>query len=59
MGMKLQYQAVVVMNINSLTDLPKTGAAGITMFVVLGLLIAGVGVTVYVKSRGVRNVLRG
>lgn len=50
---------VIVKNINSITQLPLTGAAGITMFVVLGLLIAGVGVTVYVKSRGVRNALRG
>ncbi|MBW3083471.1 isopeptide-forming domain-containing fimbrial protein [Bifidobacterium phasiani] len=51
--------AVRVMNVQSVSQLPKTGAAGITMFVVLGLLIAGVGVTVYVKSRGVRNALRG
>lgn len=51
--------AIGVMNINNITQLPLTGAAGITMFVVLGLLIAGVGVTVYVKSRGVRNALRG
>lgn len=50
---------VTVKNINSITQLPLTGAAGIAMFVVLGLLIAGVGVTVYVKSRGVRNALRG
>ena len=50
---------ITVKNINSITQLPLTGAAGITMFVVLGLLIAGVGVTVYVKSRGVRNALRG
>lgn len=48
-----------VMNVQSVSQLPKTGAAGIAMFVVLGLLIAGVGVTVYVKSRGVRNALRG
>lgn len=47
-----------VMNVQSVAQLPMTGAAGITMFVVLGLLIAGAGVTVYMKSRGVRNAMR-
>ncbi|MBW3083302.1 isopeptide-forming domain-containing fimbrial protein [Bifidobacterium phasiani] len=49
---------VEVLNIRNITQLPLTGAAGITMFIVLGLLIAGAGVTVYMKSRGVRNAMR-
>ncbi|MBW3081857.1 isopeptide-forming domain-containing fimbrial protein [Bifidobacterium phasiani] len=47
-----------VMNAKNVTELPITGAAGITMFVVLGLLIAGAGIAVYMKSRGVRNMMR-
>lgn len=49
---------IKVMNMTSITQLPLTGAAGITLFVVLGLLIAGAGVVVYMKSRGVRNAMR-
>lgn len=49
---------VTVINARNITELPKTGAAGITMFVVLGLLIAGAGVTVYMKSRSVRKAMR-
>ncbi len=50
--------SVKVKNVNKLTQLPLTGAAGITMFIVLGLLIAGAGVTVYMKSRSVRKAMR-
>ncbi|MBW3082131.1 SpaA isopeptide-forming pilin-related protein [Bifidobacterium phasiani] len=53
-----QEDGYKVYNAASLAELPITGAAGITMFVVLGLLIAGAGVTVYMKSRGVRNAMR-
>lgn len=49
---------VEVQNAKSIFELPATGAAGITMFVVLGLLIAGAGVTVYMKSRSVRKAMR-
>lgn len=49
---------VVVQNAKSIFQLPATGAAGITLFAVLGLLIAGVGVMVYMKSRSVRNAMR-
>ena len=49
---------IYVMNVTSITQLPVTGAAGITMFIVLGLLIAGAGVTVYMKSRNVRRMMR-
>ncbi len=49
----------IVINVQNITQLPQTGAAGIALFIVLGLLIAGAGVTVYMKSRSVRNALRG
>ncbi|GAA0640781.1 SpaA isopeptide-forming pilin-related protein [Bifidobacterium pullorum] len=47
-----------VMNVRSITQLPLTGAAGITLFMVLGLLIASAGVTVYMKSRNIRKAMR-
>ncbi|WP_289068449.1 SpaA isopeptide-forming pilin-related protein [uncultured Bifidobacterium sp.] len=47
-----------VKNVKSVTQLPLTGAAGTALFTVLGLLIAGVGVLAYVKSRSVRSALR-
>ena len=50
---------VTVNNVKSITELPLTGAAGTALFTVLGLLIAGVGVTVYMKSRSVERMLRG
>ncbi|WP_337646750.1 SpaH/EbpB family LPXTG-anchored major pilin [Bifidobacterium pullorum] len=50
--------AITVKNVKNITQLPLTGAAGITMFIVLGLLIAGAGVTVYMKSRNVRRMMR-
>lgn len=40
-----------VKNVKSITQLPLTGAAGTTLFTVVALLVAGVGVTVAVKSR--------
>lgn len=49
---------VEVQNAKSIFELPATGAAGITMFAVLGLLIAGAGVTVYAKSRNIRKAMR-
>ena len=50
---------VRVTNVKSITELPLTGAAGTAMFTVLGLLIAGAGALVYMKSRGVKHALRG
>lgn len=47
-----------VLNVTSIAELPLTGAAGTALFTVLGLLIAGVGVLAYVKSRSVRSALR-
>ena len=48
-----------VMNVKSVTQLPMTGAAGTALFTVLGLLIAGAGALVYMKSRNVKHALRG
>ena len=50
---------VTVNNVKSITELPLTGAAGTALFTVLGLLIAGAGVLVYMKSRNVKHALRG
>ena len=49
---------VTVINARNITELPLTGAAGVTMFVVLGLLIAGASALVYAKSRGIRKAMR-
>lgn len=48
-----------VTNVKSVTELPLTGAAGTALFTVLGLLIAGAGALVYMKSRSVKHMLRG
>ena len=50
---------VSVKNVKSITQLPLTGAAGTMLFTVLGLLIAGAGALVYMKSRNVKHALRG
>ena len=50
---------VTVNNVKSITELPLTGAAGTALFTVLGLLIAGAGALVYMKSRSVKHMLRG
>lgn len=50
---------VTVNNVKSITELPLTGAAGTMLFTVLGLLIAGAGALVYMKSRNVKRALRG
>lgn len=48
-----------VTNVRNVTELPLTGAAGTMLFTVLGLLIAGAGALVYMKSRSVKHTLRG
>lgn len=48
-----------VTNVENVTQLPLTGAAGTALFTVLGLLIAGAGALAYVKSRNVKHALRG
>ena len=50
---------VNVYNVKNFTQLPVTGAAGTMLFTVLGLLIAGAGALVYMKSRSVKHMLRG
>ncbi len=47
-----------VLNVRNATELPVTGAAGTALFTVLGLLIAGAGALVYMKSRNVKHALR-
>ena len=42
---------IKVKNVKSITQLPLTGAAGTTLFIVVALLLAGAGVAVVVKSR--------
>lgn len=51
--------AISVLNVRSITELPMTGAAGTILFTVLGLLIAGAGVTMYMRSRSMHSALRG
>ena len=48
-----------VLNVRGVTELPLTGAAGTALFTVLGVLIAGAGALVYMKSRNVKHALRG
>lgn len=47
-----------VKNVKNITELPKTGAAGIAMFGVIAALLAGAAVTVYAKSRATKRALR-
>ena len=44
-------QIATVKNVKSIIQLPLTGAAGTTLFIVVALLLAGAGVAVVVKSR--------
>ncbi|PLS30412.1 hypothetical protein Uis1B_1741 [Bifidobacterium margollesii] len=46
-----------VKNVRSITELPKTGAAGIALFGVIALLLAGAGTAVYMQSRRTRRAL--
>ncbi|PST49893.1 hypothetical protein COO72_01310 [Bifidobacterium callitrichos] len=45
-------------NIQNLTQLPVTGAAGVALFVALAALLAGAAGVVYVKSRRTKAMLR-
>ena len=56
--MPIKNDPLTVMNVRSITQLPLTGAAGITLFTVLGLLIAGASALVYAKSRNIRKAMR-
>ena len=46
-----------VTNVKNIIQLPLTGAAGTMLFSVIGLLIAGAAVTVFVKSRSTKRAL--
>ncbi|NMN00056.1 fimbrial subunit-like cell surface protein [Bifidobacterium sp. DSM 109958] len=50
-------QTATVVNVKSITELPKTGAAGTAIFTVIAVLIAGAAVTVYLKSRATKRQL--
>ena len=47
----------VYKNIQNITQLPKTGAAGVALFFAIATLLAGAGVTVFLKSRSTKRML--
>ncbi|KOA44091.1 SpaH/EbpB family LPXTG-anchored major pilin [Bifidobacterium animalis] len=52
-------KVIQVKNVKSVTQLPLTGAAGITMLVVVALLIGGAAALIAVRSRSLKQQLRG
>ena len=50
---------IQVKNVKSITQLPLTGAAGITMLVVVALLIGGAAALIAVRSHSLKQRLRG
>ena len=44
-------------NVRNITQLPLTGAAGTAMFTMIGVLLAGAGALVYVRSRRTRRMI--
>lgn len=50
---------ITVKNVQNVTQLPLTGAAGITMLVVVALLLGGAGALIAVRSRSLKQQLRG
>lgn len=48
---------ITVRNVKSITQLPLTGAAGITMLVVVALLLGGAGALIAVRSRSLKRQL--
>ena len=50
--------AFVYKDVQNITQLPKTGAAGVALFVALAALLAGAAGVVYVKSRRTKAMLR-
>ena len=49
--------AITVKNVQNVTQLPLTGAAGITMLVVVALLLGGAGALIAVRSRSLKRQL--
>ncbi|RYQ41295.1 fimbrial subunit-like cell surface protein [Bifidobacterium pseudolongum subsp. globosum] len=50
-------KVIQVQNVKSVTQLPLTGAAGITMLVVVALLLGGAGALIAVRSRSLKRQL--
>ncbi|WP_288273538.1 LPXTG cell wall anchor domain-containing protein, partial [uncultured Bifidobacterium sp.] len=50
-------QTVTVKNVKSVTQLPLTGAAGITMLVVVALLLGGAGALIAIRSNSLKRQL--
>lgn len=48
---------ITVRNVTSFTQLPKTGAAGIAMFMAVAALLGGAAATVFAKSRSAKRAL--
>ena len=53
----LDGTTVIVKNVQNVTQLPLTGAAGITMLVVVALLLGGAGALIAVRSRSLKRQL--
>lgn len=53
----MDNNVIQVMNVKSVTQLPLTGAAGITMLVVVALLIGGAAALIAVRSRSLKRQL--
>lgn len=49
--------AIKVVNVRSITELPHTGAAGTALFTVIAVLLAGAAVTLLAKSRAARRAI--
>ncbi|PJM72454.1 hypothetical protein CS006_09990 [Bifidobacterium primatium] len=54
---KTDDDTYAVKNVRNITELPKTGAAGIALFAALGVLLAGAAATVFAKSRKASRML--
>lgn len=53
----VNIDAKTIKNVKSVTQLPLTGAAGITMLVVVALLLGGAGALIGVRSHGLKRQL--
>ncbi|MBW3088339.1 SpaH/EbpB family LPXTG-anchored major pilin [Bifidobacterium sp. 82T24] len=54
---KTDDDTYAVKNVRNITELPKTGAAGIALFAALGVLLAGAAAAVFAKSRKASRML--
>lgn len=53
----VEESVITVKNVKNVTQLPLTGAAGITMLVVVALLLGGAGALIAVRSRSLKRQL--